>query len=302
MSHDEWESGTIVLPATEFASFRQAIQAADDAHKRRVFDYTQRFWKGLTRRQQTDLAAHKDAIRTWADAREKADRERPLRRWPTAEQIRADEEDQRAFADAYEMLFDRLWYGETAGKPSRVLQSEMKYPTNRTTKYTAGDANVTFDPERRTVSWNAHGNHAVERARLTWLARVFFDQVSRVRWKAGTGGVIAGNNESNMHASSSPGAGANYVTAAYGYLGVEQAPNHVKPFTNAKGERIGAQVKRTRDGRLVGTPVKLDRWGQPIRTAPPTSPGTVRAKTTARSTPGSFAPHHKSEADPSILE
>ena len=302
MSTDEWESGTIVLPAAEFAAFRQAVQAADDAHKRRVFDQTQAFWKGLTRKQQTDLAAHKDAIYDWAAARHKADRERPLRRWPTAEQVRADEEDRRAFDDAYELLNNRLWYGPAAGKPSRVLQSEMKYPTNRTTAFHAEEASVTFDPAKRTVRWYVHRqNHAVERGRNTWLAQLFFERLGKVRWTHGTGGVITGNNDYNVHEHTGPGEGGNFVTGAYGYLGIEQAPNHVKPFTNAKGERIGAQAKRTRYSHVVGTPVKLDRWGQPIRTAPPTSPGTARAKTTAKSTAGSFAPHHKAEADPSIL-
>lgn len=40
MSKNEWEHGTIVLPSSEFAKVRQAVQQADTAHKERVFELT----------------------------------------------------------------------------------------------------------------------------------------------------------------------------------------------------------------------------------------------------------------------
>lgn len=52
MGHWEQERGDIILPSAEFAAVRQAVQKAVQDHQEKVFEETQTFWKGLTRKEQ----------------------------------------------------------------------------------------------------------------------------------------------------------------------------------------------------------------------------------------------------------
>jgi hypothetical protein len=87
----------------------------------------------------------------------------------------------------------------------------------KTVAFTASwdECGVTFDLKARTVRWGvSENNHAVERARESWLGRAFFRALDRVNWTRGTGGTIVGNDEYNSD-SEYEGGGANYVTASY---------------------------------------------------------------------------------------
>lgn len=57
MGHWDSQHGEIVLPSAEFAAVRQAVQKATHDHQTWVFEETQAFWKGLTRKEQSDPAA-----------------------------------------------------------------------------------------------------------------------------------------------------------------------------------------------------------------------------------------------------
>lgn len=242
MSRNEWERGEFTLPAASFARVRQAVQAADADHKKRVFAETQKFWAGLTRKQKTDSDAYRAAIAQLTE--ERTDSSGPRVRWPSESQIR----EQRRAEAAREAAIDMLHFRSYGAKPSRVLQTEMQFPTNRTTTFSTPECSVSFDPQKHTVTWDVPGNnHACEHARGTYLADAFFGAIEKVRWTHGTGGVITGNDEYNSD-SRDPDGGANYVKAAYGYLGIKQAPTYVKPFTNAKGQRVTAEVKIGRYG------------------------------------------------------
>jgi hypothetical protein len=241
MSRNEWERGEFTLPKAEFAGVRQAVQAADADHKKRVFAVTQEFWKGLTRKEQTDGEAYDAAVTRFAQPRSDSASGRGL--WSERE-LREQQENQAA-RDAAIYVLRRKGYGD---RPSRVLQAEMDFPTNRTTAFLAQGCSLTFDPAKRTATWEvSENNHACDSARGTHLARAFFGAIEKVRWTHRTGGVITGNDEYRRE-SGEAGGGANYVTAAYGYLGIEQAPMHVGQFTNGKGQRVTVQVKLGRFG------------------------------------------------------
>lgn len=62
MSRFEWERGEFTLPSAELARVRQAVQAADADHKKRVFVKTQEFWKSLSRKEKTDSQAYLAAV------------------------------------------------------------------------------------------------------------------------------------------------------------------------------------------------------------------------------------------------
>lgn len=229
MGHWEWEAGTITLPSAEFARVRQAVQEADRAFKEQVFTDCQTFWKGLTRKEQTDPAAYKAAVTTYDNETyrstqsscrfwsEKAEAERLAtrqRRWAVSAQL------QRCLR---------------VGKPSRVLQADMNFPTNKTTDFRFDDGSITFDREKRTVRWETDENRrGVENARNSARGKALFTALKTVKWTAGTGGVLSGNDEYNQEDDNS-GGGANYDTVGYGPIGVRFAPTKTGDYDTPTG-------------------------------------------------------------------
>lgn len=79
-----------------------------------------------------------------------------------------------------------------------------------------GEAIITWDRERREVSWNVpENNHARDSARRGDFGKAFFQALREVQWTRGSGGVFMGNDEYNRKA----GMGSNYVTAKFGPAG-----------------------------------------------------------------------------------
>ena len=130
--------------------------------------------------------------------------------------------------------------------PRRAQKTDADWPTNRTTTFSSfvGSATIVFDRQTHTVEWQTdHNNHAVDSARSSLLARVFFARLDKVRWTRGTGGVLVGNDEYNQ-GSSALGYGANYATEGWGYVGAERAPACTKPFVNSKGVRVAPRLRQ----------------------------------------------------------
>lgn len=241
MSRYEWERGTITLPTAEFAPFRKALQDADTRIKQAAFELTQAFWKGLTRKQQTDPVAYEEALRTWAGKRYNASIS------------------QRQHSSVLDLAYDKLYRPRYAGagKPARVLKSAMDFPTNRTTQFVTSELFIGFNKAEHTVTWSVgENNHAVDNARESALGEAFMTQMNKVRWTRGTGGTLIGNDEYNRQADYS-GGGANYVTAAWGWLGAAEAPESCKPWTDPKGQVYKVETKwSNKYGRLTGKVVK----------------------------------------------
>lgn len=266
MSNYEFEEGRFTLPSAEFASFRKGIQDADRAHKERVFALTQECWKSLTRKQQTNGDEYQKAVSAFIERKyDEAGRHAPAGRWTTfAKDYSALPGDlSQAIEDADGLLRSKVhgWNPDTRAfetlKPTRVLQSEMKYPTNRTTTYSNGEASVTFDPKARAVTWAVgENNHAVERARETPLGKAFFARLDKVRWTHGTGGTIRYGSE-YMEDDWGHRRGAE-TSKGYGYIGISEAPTQTAPFQNAKGEWIGPKVSYGRNATaFTAKPVKV---------------------------------------------
>lgn len=370
MSYYEDENGTFVLPSAEFAGFRQAMQAVQERHTSQAFDLTQEFWRGLTRKQQTDAGEYAKAQHAFMQAIRDVGGEttwdgRPRLRDPRteswfdakkehhrglAEQFSAAEQWRKKLTAAHpdwvgtrwdhghkpdeDVLSTTDWWLERKvrptylhgkvvdqGTPSRVQKGEVDWPTNRSTQFQVGEAYVSFDPKKRSVTWGVeNNNHAVERARATTLGSAFFDRLDKVRWTPKTGGTIYYHSEADDERDG----WRNNASASFGYLGIEEAPHVHQDFTNGKGERIGCEVSypsRVPKGFTgvvlpSGKPVKMVRdygrhgngWRLPTaeekkleaamakarreREAAntPAARSTNRGKTTAKSTPGSFAP------------
>lgn len=230
MTHNDWEEGTIVLPSAAFARVKRAVQDADAAHKEKVFELTQTFWKNLARKEQTSTEAYRAAVERFFAARYIGPGRAPFgsKRAAAGNSV---------LQDAYgEMVdYDRL------RKPSRVIRTDMDFPTNRTTVFTAVGLEVSFDKKASSMLWSVEeNNHAVDDARSHPLGIAVFEALDDVRWTRGTGGYFTGNDE--QHSDPDHGGGENYVSLAFGPVGAEHHPDSCRPFTDSSGRRFTSDV------------------------------------------------------------
>lgn len=278
MGHWDTQHGEITLPSSEFAAVRQAVQKATHEHQSKVFEETQAFWKGLTRKEQTDPAAYTAALKKYTTAKHDelyAHQDRPY--WSRAAKPAFTEE----FIDEVEW---RLGLPRT-GKPARVLKADLPFPTNRTTSFPAGEGSVSFDKDSNTVRWSTGENRgATDRAHNSVAGEAFFDRLKTVKWTRNTGGVIMGNNEY----ASEEGVGDS-CHVAYGPIGAAQEPSHCQEYTDSKGNRVGRAELNKLQQELWDAQRKLQN-----RMAKATA-AAGRGKTTAASNRGSFASYQHAE-------
>ncbi|TSE15007.1 hypothetical protein B1A87_002825 [Arthrobacter sp. KBS0703] len=278
MGHWDTQHGEIILPSAEFAAVRQAVQKATHEHQTKVFDETQAFWKGLTRKEQTDPAAYTAALRRYTDAKHKE---------LYAYQDRSSWNRPAKPPFAEEFIDDVEWrLGlPRSGKPARVLKSDLPFPTNRTTSFPAGEGSVSFDKESSTVRWSTSENRgATERAHASVAGSAFFDRLQRVKWTRHTGGVIMGNNEYAADEGQGPS-----CHVAYGPIGAATEPSRCQEYTDSKGNRVTRGDLTRIQQELWDAQRKLQsRMAKAVG-------GAGRGKTTAASNRGSFASYQHAE-------
>lgn len=210
MSNYESEWGTIKVPTAELPRLRKAMQQAMTAHKERVFDATQTFWRGLSRPQKTNIDAYRAAVSDVLNSSNKYG-------------LRLSDE---VALDVYEMLHRAARRNDS--NPRRVLREDLDLPTNRTTSFAWGEASVHFDRDQSTVWWEvSENNHAVDTAHKHPLTKTLFAELDKVRWTRHTGGVIEYRSE---YQDSGPS-----TTTGFGPIGMATAPNVTRPFVDSQG-------------------------------------------------------------------
>lgn len=282
MGHWDRQHGEIVLPSAEFAAVRQAVQKATHEHQSKVFEETQAFWKGLTRKEQTDPASYQTALRKYVDAKHKQlYPAQSFSSWSRPTPAPFTEE----FVDDVEGRLG-IPYG---GKPARVLKSDLPFPTNRTSSFPAGEGSVSFDKDTNTVRWSTSENRgATERAHNSAAGKAFFDRLKTVKWTRNTGGIIMGNNELSEEAGR-----GDACSVAYGPIGAAQEPSSCQEYTDSKGNRVGRAELMKLQQELWDAQRKLqNRMAKATAAA---GRGAGRGKTTAASNRGSFASYGHSE-------
>lgn len=230
MTHNDWEEGTIVLPTAHFARVKRAVQDADTAHKEKVFELTQVFWGSLTRKEMSDPAAYRAAVNRFVASRYADPRRSPFG-------SKQATETNNVLQDASAEMLDYVRLRE----PSRVIRTDMAFPTNRTTVFTAPALDVSFDKKTSSLLWSVdENNRAVENARSHPLGIAVFEALDDLRWTRGTGGYFTGNDE--HHSDPDHGGGENYVSLAFGPVGAEHHPDACRPFTDSRGRRFTQEV------------------------------------------------------------
>lgn len=240
MSCNQWESGTIQLPTAEFARVRQAVQDADQAAKERTFQRAQTFWKGLSRKEQTDVDAYRAAVNRhlW--------RERENRPFPSHLEPLSDAIARGDLQDALERCSRSRWDPATRtmvpAKIRRVQKADMNFPTNRTTSFSAsGDATITFDKAASSVTFSNEGNRSQDWAKADPRTVALLGALDKVRWTRGTGGLWTGNDEYNEEAGrDNPGGGGSYVTQGFGPVGAAhpEAWNRTESYRDSTGRLV----------------------------------------------------------------
>lgn len=213
MSRNEWEKGTITLPASAVAPLKKILRDKTNAFHDEVLAEAKKLHKMVKTRSAAKYVTTIEGMHYGSDDK-RVKNLTPAR------------------LAALQML---AWMGRNAAQGHgtihvpTVADTEPFAPkvNNRTTSFMvigahgSSEAEITFTGPR-TVEWETgDGNHAVDNAKAGALAEAFFAYLDRVQWTRGTGGYGVGNDEYNREADYADG-GANYVTFTYGPIGEAQ--------------------------------------------------------------------------------
>ena len=210
MSNYEEEQGDILLPSTAVAPLRSALRAycnalhdqvlarSKELHKsfqtRSIKKYSESLSKAREKHyQQTSRRrpAYGSGWRVNAFGRN-AHHRAPLR----PELLVAKDAVEELSLKVLSNILDQARYGNGAIHVPTIKDVALfaTKATTRTNVFHEGEAIIAFNG--RTVTWAVNNNnHAVDNARGTKLAELFFGQLEAMKWTAKTGGVILYNTE-----------------------------------------------------------------------------------------------------------
>jgi hypothetical protein len=230
MSRDDWERGTIVLPAAAVTAVKKAVRDEHNACVKDIHAECKRFWTDVAKRTRSQ-GTYRRALDEFISA-----------------PARHVQPHRRAFVldEAHTVLSQLLHAGSLRQVTAKDLAACGLTPaTTRTNEYRIGEARITFDGRNVTYS-SGLNNHQVEHARGYPTVRALMTALDRVRWTRGTGGALVGNDENNQ-SYTDPGSGGNYITAAYGPLGDSE---------RARAMGISVRAYRQRYSRPAARPVR----------------------------------------------
>ncbi|MGL6110204.1 MAG: hypothetical protein ACRC2B_08920 [Rubrivivax sp.] len=210
MSNNQWESGAIKIPAAAWAGLKKTIRdglkqayTADLATLKQVIVHIKAQHKAQYKGQykgQRQL----DWEQTLYDALFCASLDRHVRGRSRLKVV-----------DAWEMA-EKLTANNRLRMPKK---QDLPVINNQLTAFQQGELEITLNDATRTLHWYVNeNNHAVDQAHVSFLGRLVLDALGKVCWKAGSGGVLVGNDEINCD-SEGVGGGANYITGSFGPLG-----------------------------------------------------------------------------------
>lgn len=212
MSCYNWESGTIKIPAKEWAKFRTEVIRAWNREE-----------EGRLERARRLHARLKVALKG----------KRGKARQEVFDRMAFDGDE----TGVYGLVVEDKWVdGRRSTTFKRVpTKKDLKiFPTSRDARLEMEEAVIVLCNADRTVRWVVHeNNRAVEHARRHPVARTLFRLLDGVTWTRGSGGQIVGNDEYHRD-NEYEGGGGNYVTKEY------------RPLTKAEAARASRGLLRGR--------------------------------------------------------
>lgn len=204
MSCYNWERGVIVIPSSEWASFRTELIRAWNEHLTEMFSLAEGIYQTASAAVKGKRGENRDKLIKEAVAREcgcsissvgvSFNRESDYQKWEIISPLLLKNKDGKV----------------TLTSPRK---SELNLlPLTKDAVIHTPDATIRFNNEDRTVTWSVEeNNRAVERAHDHWFAKKLFQKLHSMEWTRGSGGKIIGNDEYNRD-SDYEGGGGNYVT------------------------------------------------------------------------------------------
>jgi hypothetical protein len=207
MSRDDWERGTIALPARAWKGFRDAMAQAEKDRQTSLFALAQQLHALLVEAKKTAKRGTFEVHRA-------------------TEMLRESGLHHALFARIDELGGDYTVLQSLQSKKDRrtlVVPKKKDFPVVPASKLkrlsASYEGHITFDATKRQVTWyTGENNHAVEEARDSYHGRRFFALLARVDWTRGSGGVLVGNDEYNQERDGAD-EGGNYITQTFGPLG-----------------------------------------------------------------------------------
>jgi hypothetical protein len=197
MSCYNWERGTIIIPAKDWAGFRKGLLEAWNKSQLELLEKARRAHAAIK-------AATKGKRGKKRDEALKAAIER---------HVGHDHDDLHTLV----LTYDRegrayVLKGSQPKKKDLGLHAVSKDATIR-----LPDASVYFTNKGRAVTWDVpENNRAREHANEHWFAQELFRRLGRITWTRGSGGKIIGNDEYNRDEGGDyEGGGGNYLVAEY---------------------------------------------------------------------------------------
>lgn len=222
MSCDNWERGTITIPSAAWAGFRSSLIKAWNDNQTATLNLAKRSFEAATvagkgkrgkSRQDAMLAAI--AKTCGGSINSYGDFDSRISGWGSgyAERNEANVENWETVTRL--LGYDRWSRSETFKLHAPKAKDLATFPTSKSCTIRLPDACVTFDNDKKAVTWHvSENNRAVEHANEHWFAKKLFAALGKITWTRGSGGQIVGNDEYNRD-SDYAGGGANYVTHDY---------------------------------------------------------------------------------------
>lgn len=203
MSCSNWEKGEIIIPSTEWASFKAGIRDAVNKANETKLSMAIKIHETVSERLKSDRSL---LIQECA--------------WEEAEKlnsVRGPYYSSCVFesSDIWEVVQSVWTNKQIGGKWKEVLTKPKKkdFPQHgvTSTEFEVSGASLTFDNNARKVYWSvSESNRAVEAARETILGKAFFASLDAVKWTRGSGGSLYGNDEYNSDSDYEGGGGSYY--------------------------------------------------------------------------------------------
>jgi len=232
MSCYEWERGTIRIPAGAWAKFRGDLLRAWNNSQDQLFDQAKRAYNAAKAAAKGKRGKNRQKAIDEAVARACGGH---LDEWGDFQGF------SRSSNEKYEAVCRLVLKVEGWGDSRKAtLQAPKKSALDRkalskSCTINLPDADVTLNNATKSVTWSVpENNHACERAKNHWFAKMLFSALRRIDWTRNSGGVIYGNNEYNSDPyESGPDGGGNYIVVEYRRL-------------TAAEKRAAAQRRRSR--------------------------------------------------------
>ena len=219
MSCNNWEHGSITLPAAAAAPLKKLLREAANKDATAALAEA-KAWHAAHRTRSRATYEHALYEKSWSAA---ASQNTP--RYGRANTV---PNGTVLSGRAESVLRAMLTMSTNPVTPTRAHadRAGFRIATNRDTRFLVmsreGHLAATISFEGRVVTWSVtENNRAVETADASPLAAVFFGALNKVTWTRGTGGVLVGNDEYNQD-TREVGGGRNYITRTFGPKG-EQA-------------------------------------------------------------------------------